>query len=342
MTTVSVLGLGAMGLPMATHRVGSPGIADVRGFDPFSARRELAATAGVRTTTSATQACAGADVVVVSVRDGAQLEAVLFGDGALPAGTAREGKPPDDDDAARAHAPRAARDENLPDDDDDGHGGDDDGGAGRALAPGSVVVVTSTVGEAAVVAAATRLAERGVLTVDAPVSGGPVRAGTGDLLIMVGAPVAALDAARAVLEVLASTLHVVGDRVGQGQQLKAVNQLLCGIHTAAAAEALALAHGMGLDLDRVIAVLGQGAAASFMLADRGPRMAQRLRGTEPELRSRLDVIGKDMRIVADLTRQLRIATPTASGADQLYRLGEAAGHGPQDDSIIATILAAGE
>src|SRR5690606_541556 len=112
--------------------------------------------------------------------------------------------------------------------------------------------------------------------------------------------------------------------------------------TAAAAEALALAHRMGLDLDRVIDVLGQGAAASFMLADRGPRIAQQLRGEDPPLRSRLDVIGRDMRIVADLARALRLATPPASGADQLYRIGEAAGLGPQDVSIIATILASEE
>ena len=291
--TVAVLGLGAMGLPMATHLASTH---EVRGFDIAAARRALAADAGALAAESAAAACRGASVVVVSVRDGAQLETVLFADG----------------------------------------------GAASELGPGSVVVVTSTVGEDAVRSAAERLAASGIHTVDAPVSGGPVRAGQGDLLIMVGAPVQALEAAREVLEALASTLHVVGDQVGQGQQLKTVNQLLCGIHTAAAAEALALAHRMGLDLDRTIDVLGQGAAASFMLADRGPRMAQRLRGEEPELRSRLDVIGKDMRIVADLTRQLRVATPTASGADQLYRLGEAVGLGAQDDSIITTILAEGD
>ena len=287
---VAVLGLGAMGLPMASRLAGS---FEVRGFDIAPARRSLAEEAGARGTATAAEACQGAQIAVVSVRDGAQLEAVLF----------------------------------------------DDDGAASALAPGSVVVVTSTVGEEAVVAAAGRLAERGIAAVDAPVSGGPVRAGAGDLLIMVGAHADAIAAAQPALDALASTLHTVGDRVGQGQQLKTVNQLLCGIHTAAAAEALALAHRLGLDLDQVIEVLGQGAAASFMLADRGPRIAQQLRGEQPELRSRLDVIGKDMRIVADLTGRLRIATPTATGADQLYRLGEAAGLGPHDDSIIATTLA---
>lgn len=300
MTAVAVLGLGAMGLPIATRLasiVGEVGPRfDVRGFDIAPERRDLARAAGARASETAVAACDGADVVVVSVRDAAQLDAVLLGT-------------------------------------------DDARGAVHALAPGSVVVVTSTVDEAAVVTVAQRLAAHGVATVDAPVSGGPVRAGAGELLVMVGAPPDALAAARPVIDALAGRLHVVGDRVGQGQQLKAVNQLLCGVHTAAAAEALALAHRMGLDLDQVIEVLGEGAAASFMLADRGPRIAQQLRGEDPELRSRLDVIGKDMRIVADLARGLRLATPTASGADQLFRLGEAAGHSAADDSVIATILA---
>lgn len=213
-----------------------------------------------------------------------------------------------------------------------------DAGAAGTLRPGAVVVLTSTVGLDAARAAETRLATGGVHLVDAPVSGGPVRAGQGDLLIMVGAPDDAVDRARPVLEALASTLTVAGARVGDGQMLKTVNQLLCGIHTAAAAEALALAHALGLDLDATIDVLGKGAAASFMLADRGPRIAQQLTGQQPELRSRLDVISKDMGIVARLARAAHVATPVASAAEQLYLLGEAQGLAGSDDSVIATTL----
>ena len=85
--------------------------------------------------------------------------------------------------------------------------------------------------------------------------------------------------------------------------------------------------------------LGQGAAASFMLADRGPRIAQQLRGETPPLRSRLDVIGKDMGIVGDLTRRLKVATPVAAAAEQLYRQVSAAGLDAADDSVVATRLA---
>lgn len=286
---VAVLGLGAMGLPMATTLARS---FTTVGFDVAPARVALAVEAGATAAGSIAEACAGTDVVVVGVRDGAQLDALVLGDG----------------------------------------------GVAASLPAGAVVVVTSTVGEDAVRSVATALAARGILTVDAPVSGGPVRAGQGDLLIMVGADDAALAAARPVLDALASSLTVVGG-IGAGQQLKTVNQLLCGIHTAAASEALALAHRLGLDLDACIEVLSQGAAASFMFADRGPRIAQQLRGETPPLRSRLDVIGKDMGIVGDLTRQLKVATPVAAAAEQLYRAVSAAGHDAADDSVVATTLA---
>ncbi|WP_087510239.1 NAD(P)-dependent oxidoreductase [Cellulomonas iranensis] len=286
---VAVLGLGAMGLPMATTLART---FTTVGYDVAPERVTLAVEAGALAAASVAEACAGTDVVVVGVRDGAQLDALVLGAG----------------------------------------------GVADSLAAGAVVVVTSTVGEAAVRSVADALAARGIHTVDAPVSGGPVRAGQGDLLIMVGADDAALAAAQGVLDALASSLTVVGG-IGAGQQLKTVNQLLCGIHTAAASEALALAHRLGLDLDACIEVLSQGAAASFMFADRGPRIAAQLRGEEPPLRSRLDVIGKDMGIVGDLTRSLKVATPVAAAAEQLYRTVAAAGLDAADDSVVATLLA---
>ncbi|MFH8440134.1 NAD(P)-dependent oxidoreductase [Streptomyces sp. NPDC018026] len=294
----AVLGLGAMGLPMATHLAGA---FPVRAFDIAGPRRDLAAAAGAVPAADPAEAVDGVDVVVVAVRDQAQLTACLFGDGSGSTG------------------------------------------AGPKLRRGCVVVVTSTVGVDAVKSAAARLAEQGVLLVDAPVSGGAVRAGTGELLIMVGADDAALAASRPVLDRLAGTVHVVGAHVGDGQIMKTVNQLLCGIHTAAAAESLALAHSLGLDVDAAVGVLGQGAAASFMLADRGPRMAQQYRRAAdgsggPELRSRLDIIRKDMHLVVELAKQAGVATPVAAAADQLYQLATTSGLAAEDDSALVTLL----
>ena len=160
--TVAVLGLGAMGLPMATRLATQ---LTVHGFDIAEPRLKLAADAGIRTFASAREASEGADALLLAVRNGEQLDAVLFGEN----------------------------------------------GVAPVLKPGAVVILGSTVGTEAIPATVARLAEYGVELVDAPLSGGPKRAGEGDLLIVVGATPAAQEKARPALELLASTLTVVGD-----------------------------------------------------------------------------------------------------------------------------------
>jgi 3-hydroxyisobutyrate dehydrogenase len=212
-------------------------------------------------------------------------------------------------------------------------------GVAEVLAAGSVVLLTSTVGIEAVRSVASRAGEQGLLLVDAPVSGGPTRAGTGDLLVTVGADPEAYGKAQPVLEALAGTLTWVGQRPGDGQCMKTVNQLLCGVHIAAAAEALALAEALGLDPELALETLQAGAATSFMLGDRGPRMLQAGQEGGAEVRSRLDIFVKDMGIVTTAARSAGLATPVAAAAEQLYLLGQAQGLAAQDDSSVITVLA---
>ena len=291
---VTVLGLGAMGLPMAARLATR---LEVHGFDPVPERRALAQEAGVQAFDSARGAVEGADAVLLAVRNGAQLDEVLFG------GT----------------------------------------GVAQVIRPGSVVVLGSTVGTEAIPATVERLAASGVDLVDAPLSGGPVRAGAGDLLIVVGASPAARERARPVLELLASTLTVVGDHPGDGQALKTVNQLLCGVHIAAAAEALALADALGLDRQKTLTALEAGAAGSFMLSNRGPRMLQAYpeEGSDEgaEVLSRLDIFVKDMGIVGRAARAAGMPAPVAAAAEQLYLLGAAQGLGAEDDSAVIKVVA---
>ena len=289
-STVAVIGLGAMGLPMATR------LAErfaVRGFDIAAERVALAAEAGATPASSAADAVDGADAVLVAVRTGAQLEALLFGEDGL--------------------APH--------------------------LAEGAVVILTSTVGTDGIDAIAAQLAAHGAQLVDAPLSGGPVRAGEGDLLIVVGATPTALETARPVLDQLASTLSIVGDKPGDGQALKTVNQLLCGVHIAAAAEALALADALGLDRARTLDALTAGAANSFMLGNRGPRALQAYDEDGAEVLSRLDIFVKDLGIVGDAARRAHLSTPVAAAAEQLFLLGEAQGLGALDDSAVIRVVA---
>ncbi len=285
---VAVIGLGAMGLPMASHLATT---FPVTGFDPFAPRRELASKSGVTAEATPAAACPDADIALLAVRDHAQAETALFGpDGVL-----------------------------------------------STLKPGSPVILTSTVGPDAARDLADKLDAAGYPLIDAPISGGPVRAGTGDLLIVVGATPDALAAAQPVLDALSSTLTIVGPRPGDGQALKAINQLLAGVHIAAAAEAIALARGLGLDPAVVIAALSQGAAGSFMFADRGPRMLQAYTGGA-EVKSRIDIFVKDMGIVTTVGRTSHVPLPLAAAAEQLYLIAEAAGLGGHDDSSVVTIL----
>lgn len=288
--TIAVLGLGAMGLPMATRLAERYG---VRGYDISRERLSLAERAGIAAVNSAREAAAGADVVLLAVRNRVQLDDALYGaDGVV-----------------------------------------------TVLKPGAVIVLTSTVGIDAVREVGAQLAEAKLHLVDAPISGGPIRAGKGDLLVTVGADDAAYDAALPVLEQLSSTLVRIGPKAGDGQAMKTVNQLLCGVHIAAAGEALALADALGLDPATALKTLTAGAAASFMLGDRGPRMLEAYDEGGAEVKSRLDIFVKDMGIVNSAARAAGLATPIAAAAEALYLIGQANGQAAADNFSVIRVVA---
>ncbi len=210
-----------------------------------------------------------------------------------------------------------------------------EGKAAAALKPGSAVLLMATVGPAAVEDWARRLAVTGVQIVDAPVSGGAARAGQGDLLIMVSGSEAALATVQPLLDVMARNAPVVGTEPGDGQKVKLVNQLLCGVHIAVAAEALAYAEALGLDAGETWEVLRHGAAASFMLDDRGARMID---NPSDDIRSTIDIFVKDMGLVTEAARANAYPTPLASAAEQLYLASRRAGLGRADDSSVIQIL----
>ena len=172
----------------------------------------------------------------------------------------------------------------------------------------------------------------------APACGGAARAADGDLLVMVGGAESDVAAARPVLDALASNAPVVGPKPGDGQRFKIVNQLLCGVHIAAAGEALALADSMGLDLRQVHGVLGTGAAASFMFGDRGARMVE---GAYDDVRSALNIFVKDMGLVVEAAEEVDQQVPLATAAQQLYRRGSELGWDRRDDSIVHEVLREG-
>lgn len=208
-------------------------------------------------------------------------------------------------------------------------------GAAAHLSPGTVVVVMATVGPGPVEDWSRRLAELGVGLVDAPVSGGVTRATDGELLVMVSGTAEDLALSAPIIEAMAANAPVVGPKPGDGQKVKVVNQLLCGVHIVAAGEALALADSMGLDVAATWDVLRSGAAGSFMFGDRGGRMVT---GAYDEVRSALDIFVKDMGIVTATAKDVAQPTPLASAAEQVYLTGRRRGLGRKDDSIVYQVL----
>jgi 3-hydroxyisobutyrate dehydrogenase len=204
-------------------------------------------------------------------------------------------------------------------------------GALGALRPGAAVVVCSTVGPDAMAELADDIRGAGGRPVDAPVSGGTARAATGDLLVMAGAAPDDLAAVAGLLASLAAQVIPAGARPGDGQRLKLVNQLLCGVHIAVAAEALAFARALGLDPALCHAALGGGAAASFMFGDRGARMVT---GSFTDVRSAVDIFVKDMGLVAEVAGAAGFDAELAEHARRRFQAAHAAGFGRLDDSSV--------
>jgi 3-hydroxyisobutyrate dehydrogenase len=203
-------------------------------------------------------------------------------------------------------------------------------GALDALAPNGTVVLMATCAPGA----AERLADRVLATqrrfLDAPVSGGVAGATRAGLTIMAAGARATFTAAKPVLDALGDKVFHVGERPGQGAVVKTVNQLLCGVHIAVAAEAFSLAAKVGVDLNVILEIMSGSAASSWMLRDRGPRMLR----ADPEVASAVDIFVKDLGIVLDAGRETKVALPLAAVAHQLFLATSGRGEGAADDSQV--------
>lgn len=202
-------------------------------------------------------------------------------------------------------------------------------GVAETIQSGSVVLIMSTVGSV-ITDWAERLSSRGIAVVDAPVSGGVARAASGDLLIMPSGEQQPLRLVRPLLVALGASAEPVGTIVGDGQRMKLVNQLLCGAHIVAAAEALSLARALGLDPKAAWDVVRRGAAGSFMLDDRGSRMLE----DDPDVRSAVDIFVKDMGLVLGAAADAGVNLVLASAASDVFARARAVGLGRADDSAV--------
>lgn len=204
-------------------------------------------------------------------------------------------------------------------------------GVASHLPKGAVFVMCSTVPPAYAKALAPRLAKLGVALIDAPVTGGMVGAAKGTLTIMGAGPKDAFERVRPVLQAFGARIYHLGEENGAGAQMKVINQLLCGVHLAAAGEALAMARRQNLPLGPTLEILSSGAANSWMLADRGPRM---INGAFGDVTSAVDIFVKDMSLVLDATRESKYAAPLAHAAYLAFLDASGRGLGRADDSAV--------
>ena len=202
-------------------------------------------------------------------------------------------------------------------------------GVGANLA-GQTWVIMSTVGPDAVRREGERLAAAGARVIDAPVTGGTARARRGELVIFAAGAQRDIDDVRPVLDAM-GTVRITGTKLGDGQAIKLVNQHLCSVHIVAAAEALNLARSLGLDPAAVLDLVEKGAAGSWMLSDRGPRMLQ---GANVTVTSAIDIFVKDSDLVVAAARACGADVPLLSTANARYHAAADAGLGARDDSRV--------
>jgi len=206
-------------------------------------------------------------------------------------------------------------------------------GVASAGAPGRVVLVSSTVDPLYVKDLAPRLAAVGIALLDAPVSGGPARAVAGTMTMMVSGDEAALVRVRGILGRIAGRVLVLGPRAGDASTFKIVNNLLAGANLAAGAEALALAHAAGLDLERVRDVVNASSGASWIFADRVPRALAN--DYAPRAATRL--LDKDVGIAEALAERLGVDAPFTRVATKAFAAAMAAGCAEDDDAVLVRL-----
>ncbi len=209
-----------------------------------------------------------------------------------------------------------------------------EGGAAAALRAGSVFVMCSTVDPGWSIALEKRLAEKGLLYLDAPISGGAAKAAKGEITMMTSGHPDAYARVGDALDAMAAKVYRLGSAAGNGSKVKIINQLLAGVHIAVAAEAMALGLRQGVDPAALYEVITHSAGNSWMFEN---RMAHVLAADYTPL-SAVDIFVKDLGLVLDAARSSKFPLPLASTAHQMFLQAASSGYGREDDSAVIKIF----
>ena len=207
-------------------------------------------------------------------------------------------------------------------------------GCAAHMKPGSVFVMCSTVDPNWSVALEARLEVLGLRYIDAPISGGAAKAASGQMTMMTAGKPEAYAVADPFLNAMAGKVYKLGDKAGAGSKVKIINQLLAGVHIAAAAEAMALGLREGVDAVALYEVITHSAGNSWMFEN---RMAHVLANDYTPL-SAVDIFVKDLGIVLDVARASKFPLPLSSTAHQMFMQASTAGFAKEDDSAVIKIF----
>jgi 3-hydroxyisobutyrate dehydrogenase len=207
-------------------------------------------------------------------------------------------------------------------------------GAAAAMKPGALFVMCSTVDPNWSAQLEQRLEAMGLLYLDAPISGGAAKAASAQMTMMTAGTEAAYAQAGGVLDAMAAKVYKLGNRAGNGSKVKIINQLLAGVHIAAAAEAMALGLREGVNADDLYEVITHSAGNSWMFEN---RMAHVLSGDYTPL-SAVDIFVKDLGLVLDTARATKFPLPLSATAHQMFMQASTAGFGREDDAAVIKIF----
>jgi putative dehydrogenase len=210
-----------------------------------------------------------------------------------------------------------------------------DNGAAKTMKSGGVVISCATMSPDDARGLERDAEEMGILYLDAPISGGATKATDGQLTVMASGAPEAFDRAHPVLDAIAGKVYELGSVAGIGASFKMVNQLLAGVHIAAASEAITFAARLGLDLGKVYEVITASAGNSWMFENRVPHVLD----GDYSPRSAVSIFTKDLGIVSDMARREKFPLQVASTALQLFLMTAAAGMERDDDASVARMIA---
>ncbi|MGE0855551.1 MAG: L-threonate dehydrogenase [Hyphomicrobiaceae bacterium] len=199
----------------------------------------------------------------------------------------------------------------------------------------AVVIACATVPPDFAREMAVRCGTTGVHYLDAPISGGSVKAAQGKLSVMASGTAPAFAAARPVLDATAETVFELGPEAGAGSAMKAVNQLLAGVHIATMAEAITFGMTQGVSPEKFVEVISKCAGTSWMLENRAPHIVE----GDYTPRSSIDIWPKDLGIVLDIARRAKFSAPITAATLQQFLAASGMGLGSEDDAAVAKVYA---